>query len=280
MSRKFAILGHPLKHTMSPPIHTKLFEMAGLDGEYLIKDIPHEELKKNVAELNTFTGYNITIPHKVSIIPYLDKLDASAVRYGAVNCVIIKDGATIGYNTDCYGFLRALQLGGANLKGKVLQLGCGGVGRMMAIETALQGGELTIAVRIGSEHETIAVLAEIAKFAPNTKVTVTTLDNIHGEFDLLVNSTPVGMFPNVDASPVSDDIIKNCACIFDAVYNPVKTLLIQKAESFGKKTIGGMAMLVWQAVVAHEIWDNSSYDKDKIAELIVEMENQVMENFK
>lgn len=280
MSRKFAILGHPLKHTMSPPIHAKLFEMAGLDGEYIIKDVPHEELKNNIAELNSLTGYNITIPHKVSIIPYLDKLDASALRYGAVNCVLTKDGVSVGHNTDCYGFLRALQLGGANLKGKVLQLGCGGVGRMMAIETALQGGELTIAVRVGFEHETIPVLDEIAKFAPDTKVTVTTLDKIKGEFDLLINSTPVGMFPNVDASPVEDEIIKNCACVFDAVYNPVKTLLMKKAESFGKKTIGGMAMLVWQAVVAHEIWDNSVYDKDKIAQLISEMEKQVTENFK
>lgn len=279
MSRKFSILGHPLKHTMSPPIHAKLFEMVGKDGEYIISDIAPKDLKEHVKELNTLTGYNVTIPHKVSIIPYLDKLDVSAIRYGAVNCVSNVNGVTTGYNTDCYGFLRALQIGGANLKGNVLQLGCGGVGRMMAIETALQGGTLTIAVRPGFEHETETVLEEIKHNAPKTLVKVTTLDKIEGSYDLLINATPVGMFPHIDACPVSDEVIKNCSCVFDAVYNPVKTLLMQKADGLGKKTIGGMAMLVWQAVVAHEIWDASAYESKDIAEIIFHMEQHVTENF-
>lgn len=277
--RKFAILGFPLKHTMSPPIHDALFKLAGKEAEYSVCELSPEDLAGQASALNAMDGYNVTIPHKVSIIPFLSKLDESAARYGAVNCVAQKDGETVGYNTDCYGFLRALEIGGASLSGKVLQLGCGGVGRMMAIETARKGGELTIAVRTGFEYEADGVLAEIKACAPNAVVSVTTLDNIAGSFDLLVNATPVGMYPHVEGCPVSDDVIANCACVFDAVYNPIKTLLMKKAEGFGKKIIGGMAMLVWQAVVAHEIWDDSVYKSEDIAALIDEMEKQVAVSF-
>lgn len=282
MPRKFAILGHPLKHTMSPPIHRKLFEMAGFtEEEYLIYDIPPEELKNNIAMLDSLDGYNITIPHKVSIIPYLDQLDRSARGFGAVNCVTHQNGKTIGYNTDCYGFTRALEAGGVSLKGqRVLQLGCGGVGRMMAIESAISGAQLTIAVREGCEYETVPVLEEIKRVAPSCEARITNLDKIHENFDLMVNATPVGMYPKTEACPVADDVVAKCACVFDVIYNPVKTALMRKAESFGRKTMGGMAMLVWQAVIAHEIWDHSTYDEAKIAELITEMEQQVERNFK
>lgn len=285
MSRKFAILGYPLKHTMSPPIHQRLFELAGLDADYSVIEASPEELKNHKEYLKSLQGFNVTIPHKVKIIPYLDKLDASAVRYGAVNCVSHEEGQTTGFNTDCYGFLRSLEIGGASLKGKVLQLGCGGVGRMMAIETALHGGELTIAVREGYEHETESVLNEIKSCAPQAVVHLTTLEKLNGQgvdgdFDLLINSTPVGMYPHTDGCPVSDSILEKCACVFEAIYNPIRTLLMQKAEGFGKKTIGGMAMLVWQAVVAHEIWDHSSYKNEDIAQLIRDMEKQVEEDFK
>ena len=279
MARKFTILGHPLAHTISPIIHERLFEMDNKSGEYSVSDIPHEELCKKIHDLNSLDGYNITIPHKVAIIPFLDKLDETSIRYGAVNCVSVKDGVSTGYNTDCYGFLRSIKLSGAKLNGKVLQLGCGGVGRMMAIETAMQGGELTIAVRETSKYETISVVEEIKKLAPDANVSITTMENIQGEFDLLINATPVGMYPHIDACPVCDEVIKNCSVIYDAIYNPVKTELIKRAESFGKKTIGGMAMLIWQAVVAHEIWDSSTYDSEDIAKLITEMEKKVSEQF-
>lgn len=281
MSRKFAILGHPLKHTMSPPIHQRLFEMSGRsDEEYLICDIAPEDLKKNLAMLGELDGYNITIPHKVAIIPYLDDLDRTARGFGAVNCVTRREGRSVGYNTDCYGFLRALEAGGMSLKDKkILQLGCGGVGRMMAVEAANQGASLTIAVREGFEYETVPVCEEIKRIAPECSVAITNLDKIHENFDLLVNATPVGMYPKSDLCPVADDVIAKCACVFEVIYNPVKTLLMKKAEEFGRKTIGGMAMLVWQAVVAHEIWDDAKYDEKDVAALIDEMEAVVARNF-
>ena len=142
---KYALLGYPLGHTMSPPIHKRLFELDGKpDSEYEVCEIPPEKLAERSEYLNSLNGYNITIPYKVDIIKYLDGLDESAKRYNSVNCVVNRDGKNIGYNTDCSGFLRSLEAGGAKLGGRVLQIGCGGVGRMMAIEAALHGAELTI----------------------------------------------------------------------------------------------------------------------------------------
>ncbi len=278
---KYAILGYPLKHTMSPPIHKRLFELSGVSGfEYEICEFSPEELAEKGEYLNALAGYNITIPYKVEIINLCDELDESAKRYTSVNCIANKNGKHIGYNTDCDGFLRTLEAGGANLSGNVLQLGCGGVGRMMAIEAVRHGAKLTISVLPDFENTAEPVLEYAQKYYPNAEITVTTADKISGKFDLLVNSTPVGMYPNVESCPISDEVIRSCECVFDAIYNPVETLLMKKARSFGKKAIGGMAMLVWQAVVAHEIWDGSKYNEGDITQIITDMESAVMRDFK
>ena len=278
--RKFSIIGGSLKHTMSPPIHKRLFELSGETAEYSVFEIAEEDLNTAITELDKLNGYNITIPHKVGIIPLISQLDETARRYGAVNCVLYKDGVSTGYNTDVYGFLRSLKAGGAQLGGSVLLLGCGGVGRMMAIEACLAGAALTIAVLEIFMPVAERVSDDIKALCPDAKVNITTLDKISGNFNLLINATPVGMYPKSDACPVSDDVIKSADSVFDAIYNPVDTVLLTKARSFGKTAIGGMAMLVWQAVVAHEIWDNASYDDSDIAEIIKEMEETVKRDFK
>ncbi len=273
---KYAILGYPLKHTMSPPIHKKLFELEGKSGvEYEICEYAPETLAEKASYLNSLGGYNITIPFKVDIIKYIDELDASAKRYDSVNCVVNRDGKNIGYNTDCYGFLRALEAGGAKLSGRVLQIGCGGVGRMMAIEALLHGADLTVVVLKGFEDTAEAVISELKKQNCGEDVIsrfkYIYADQIEGHFDLLVNATPVGMFPKIENCPVSEEVIANCDCVFDAIYNPDKTKLMQIAEAHGIKAIGGMAMLVWQAVVAHEIWSGAKYSDSDIEALICDM---------
>ena len=280
MSRKFCILGESLKHTMSPPIHKKLFELSDNTGDYSIVEVAPEKLASYSDFLKTLTGYNITIPHKVGIIPLIDELDESAKRYGAVNCVNTVNGISKGYNTDAFGFLRSLDVGGGKLGGDVLLLGCGGAGRMMAIEACLAGSTLTIAVLDEASPKVKKALEDIRSLMPDANVKIVSLDKISGHFDLLINATPVGMYPKSDACPVLDDVIKNVDCIFEAIYNPVETLLMKKAKLLGKKTIGGMAMLVWQAVVAHEIWDNASYNDEDINSLILEMQEVVERDFK
>lgn len=265
--RKYAVIGHPIGHTMSPFIHNRLFELAGIDAEYSVMDIPPDNLGVQYREcLKKLDGFNITIPHKQHIIGYLDGLDQKANLYGSVNTV--KNGEkSIGYTTDPDGFLKALKAAGIPLAGRTVILGTGGVARTIAYEAAKAGCNLTVAVR-PDDLPSVAVLAgELSINIEGAHVDTCTIDRIEDNIDLLINATPVGMYPNTGACPVPDSIIKQSKYIFDAVYNPLDTLLVKKAGAFGVKALGGISMLVWQAVVSHEIWDGSVYDLNDIEAL-------------
>ena len=135
--RKFGILGHPLGHSLSPQIHSALFALDGEKVDYEMYDIAPEELHSKFDFLATLDGFNITIPHKVSIIDFCDRLDAGAQRYRSVNCIKVTKEEKVGYNTDVIGFTKSIAALGASLNSRVLLIGCGGVGRMMAIETEI-----------------------------------------------------------------------------------------------------------------------------------------------
>lgn len=276
--RHYGLLGFPLRHTMSPPIHQRLFELEGVsDFDYTLKEYSPEELSEKISDVLALDGFNITIPHKVEIIRYIDELADSAKRYNSVNCVVKKDGRYIGYNTDCDGFLRSIEAAGGKLDGTVLQCGCGGVGRMIAIECVRHGAKLTVSVPEGFE-DTVEPVKEYARangFSDDIKVVHP--NEIDGKFDTLINASPVGMFPKVENCPVTEDIIANCGFVFDVIYNPERTKLMQTAEKHGIKTCGGMAMLVWQAVVAHEIWSGANYSDSDIAKLISDMHKLMAE---
>lgn len=276
--KHYGLLGFPLKHTMSPPIHQRLFELEGVsDFDYTLKEYSPEELSEKISDVLALDGFNITIPHKVEIIKYIDELADSAKRYNSVNCVVKKDGRYIGYNTDCDGFLRSIEAAGGKLDGTVLQCGCGGVGRMIAIECVRHGAKLTVSVPEGFE-DTVEPVKEYARangFSDDIKVVHP--NEIEGKFDTLINASPVGMFPKIENCPVTEDIIANCGFVFDVIYNPERTKLMQTAEKHGIKTCGGMAMLVWQAVVAHEIWSGANYSDSDIAKLISDMHKLMAE---
>lgn len=280
--RKFCLIGHPLGHSLSPQIHTRLFELSGMTEEYSLCDIAPEELKGKFGELEGYAGFNITIPHKMAIIDYCEELSDEARRYNSVNCV--KNGdKRVGYNTDCIGFTKSIELLGASLKSKVLLIGCGGVGRMAAIETAIQGGELSVAVLKSDLPLVEKVTEEIHELAPDAHVRIVIIgeDGLSAsalnneKFDLLINCTPVGMFPKTEAMPCGADVLDNVTAVFDLIYNPRETLLTKTAREKGKKALNGMAMLVLQAVAAHEIWDNAEYRKEDIDRLITDMEELV-----
>lgn len=271
---KYGLIGHPLGHSMSPLIHNKLFALSGIeDYSYELIDIAPEKLAESEDMLRELKGFNITIPHKTAIIPMTDKLGESAKRYNSVNCVSNDNGVMTGYNTDCDGFLRSAEL--LPLGGKVLLIGCGGVGRMIAIEAALHGAELTIAVLPEAVKTAQLVMAEILSKCGGASVKICLVSEIEGSFDLLVNATPVGMYPKIDACPVSDEIIENCLSFFDVIYNPIETLLMKKARELGRTAIGGAAMLVYQAVKAHELWYGGEFSNEDISAIIKDVENEV-----
>lgn len=267
--KKYALIGHPLGHSMSPFIHKRLFEEAGREAEYSLEDISPEDMNKKLLPLlDEAEGLNVTIPHKVPVISFLDNLDESAKRYNSVNCICRKDGKFTGFNTDCDGFLRSVPK--ENLGGKVLLLGCGGVGRMMAIEAARHGAEITMAIIPEAKEMADTLVSEVNEKISGAKIKIIMIDSVTGEYDLLINATPVGMYPKTDMCPVNEEVIVNCKAVFDAIYNPTKTKLIQIAEKNGILAVGGMSMLVLQAVVAHEIWDGDSYTDEQINKIISE----------
>ncbi|MBR6581320.1 MAG: shikimate dehydrogenase [Ruminococcus sp.] len=271
---KYGLIGHPLGHSMSPLIHNKLFALSGIeDYSYELIDIAPEKLAESEDMLRRLKGFNITIPHKTAIIPMTDRLGESAERYNSVNCVSNDNGVMTGYNTDCDGFLRSAEL--LPLGGKVLLVGCGGVGRMIAIEAALHGAELTIAVLPDAVKTAQLVMAEILSKCGGASVKICLVSEIEGSFDLLVNATPVGMYPKIDACPVSDEIIENCLSFFDVIYNPIETLLMKKARELGRTAVGGAAMLVYQAVKAHELWYGGEFASEDISAIIKDVEAEV-----
>lgn len=276
--KKYGLIGHPLGHSMSPFIHNRLFEESGRSTQYDLLDIAPEEIAVKLPELlESYDGLNVTIPHKVSVIEYLDSLDESAERYNSVNCICRKNGRLTGFNTDCDGFLRSVPK--KNLGGRVLLLGCGGVGRMMAIEAARHGAAVTMAVIPEAMETAVRLVGEAKEKISGAEISITSMDSISGEFDLLINATPVGMYPKTGACPVSREITGRCGAVFDAVYNPVKTRLIQYAEEAGIAAVGGMSMLVLQAVSAHEIWDGDSYADEQINTIISDAAKIVERDF-
>lgn len=271
--KKYALIGYPLGHTLSPQIHTRLFSLSGREAGYETLEISPESLPAQYERLASLDGFNVTIPHKVDIIRFCDRLDAGAERYGSVNCV--KNGnEKVGYNTDVLGFTKSIELLGASLASKVLLIGCGGVGRMMAIETALSGGTLTIAALDEDRPKAETVVNEIREKAPNAEVKIipSPIGSVSEEFDLLVNASPVGMFPKINASPCGENVLKHVRFVFDAVYNPRETLLVKTARECGAKAMNGMAMLVLQAAAAQEIWHGAVFRREDLETLISDME--------
>lgn len=275
--RKFCLIGHPLGHSLSPQIHKKLFELSGVEAEYTLNDIAPEELSQKYGFLDGFEGFNITIPHKIAVIDYCKELSEGAARYHSVNCIRGKDKT--GFNTDAVGFTKSIETLGASLNSRVTVIGCGGVGRMICIEAVCQGAELTVAALESDVPLAEKVVEEIKQInsSANVKIEVIkngALENSDGG-DLLINATPVGMFPKIEGMPCTEEVVQKFGAVFDVIYNPKETRLLAAARKLGKKAMGGMAMLVLQAVAAHEIWYGAKFEKSDIDRLISDMENAI-----
>lgn len=283
-----AVIGHPIGHTMSPFIHERLFGLSGIPMRYQVLDVP--DLGEAMPLLRGLDCFNITIPHKSAILPFLDGVDGEAGAFGSVNTVQVRGGKLYGYTTDGAGCRKALENHGLSFEGEVLLLGNGGAARAIAFEAArcVEGFRLTIAHRAGSRGKADAVAQELAAFARgrgDRRFWIMTesyeelgLDKSK-KFDLLINCTSVGMYPRVGESPVGRDVVERCGAVFDAVYNPGRTRLLQMAEEAGAKAVGGMEMLVYQAVAAHEIWYGSRFEAADVAALCGDAERELEKRF-
>ncbi len=277
--RTFAVMGHPIGHTMSPFIHRRLFALSGQEGDYGVLDISPDDFLSSRPKWEALAGYNVTIPHKQRIIPFLHRLDPKAALYGSVNTV--RNGSLReGFTTDPDGFLKALEGAGIPLRGKTAILGCGGAARTFICEAVLAGCDVTVAVRPQSLDKARTALQELEGKLGKGPIRLLSLPQLRGEFHLLINGTPVGMIPHTDEMPVDASFVSHCEAVFDAVYNPLRTRLIETAAACGAKAVGGMPMLVWQAAAAHTIWDGSEYRPEDMEALTEETAAELQRLFR
>lgn len=253
---RFAVLGQSLPHTWSPYIHNSLFDAAGLDAVYLPVTVPPERLG-SVTDVfrSCFSGFNVTIPYKEKILPFLDDVDEAARVCGAVNTVEIRNGRMIGHITDGLGMLRAIEERGVEThQADVLILGGGGAARVAGYAFLSRGGRVTFAVRDAQKGNALAHALAKTQQDGLRRLSVRPLADCAEAHDILINCTPVGMYPHVDACPVSADAIARCRAVFDAVYNPRETRLLALARQNGLPAIEGLGMLFYQAVEAQKFW--------------------------
>ena len=267
MKRYFdlGLIGYPLEHSLSPRLHQAALRATGLAGEYRlypVAPVPQGTagLVGLVARLRSgeIGGLNVTIPHKQSILPLLDELTPAAEQVGAVNTLYLNDGRVTGDNTDVPGFWTDLknQAGAAELNGgkahTALVLGAGGAARAVVFALTQAGWQVTLAARRENQaSDLLKSLNKIGKVLPLEPAALATVNGI----DLLVNATPLGMFPQVAACPWPEELdLPSGAAVYDLVYNPLETRLLERARSAGLRAFSGLGMLVEQAALAFQCW--------------------------
>ena len=241
--KNFAIIGKKLGHSLSPVIHRHLQEVGKIEGSYSRLEVAEENAPTIVSSLKTlgFTGVNVTMPYKKVVIPQLDQLSPEAKKIGAVNTILFENGQSTGFNTDYFGFGTILQKAQIDCHQKnAVILGTGGAAYAVAIYL-LDNGVKSLSFASRSSQPDIFG-CPVIPYSALTKA------------DIVVNSTPLGMHPTLDASPLDKKQIALFETAIDVIYNPEKTLFLQHANELGLKTAGGLEMLVGQAVEAHRIW--------------------------
>ncbi len=261
-TQKYGLFGYPVEHTASPPMHNAAFESLGLNAVYLPFSINPDDLAVAVKSIIPFgiKGFNVTIPHKQTIIPHLDELSEIAKVIGAVNTVQVDKGHLIGHNTDGSGFLMALeQEAGFVVEGKTVFLaGAGGAGFAVATNCVFQGASRLGIFDLDTNRVQALVdkLKELKYHCDIINLAGLSSDQIEqflATADLAVNATPIGMKAD-DPAPFAVSALKEKAVVYDLVYNIPKTTLAQECEARGISAHNGLSMLLYQGVLAFEIW--------------------------
>ncbi len=267
---QLGLIGYPLGHSLSPKIHTAALKACRLEGDYSLFPI-HPDDQQGLKDLLTrvrsseITGLNVTIPHKQNVISLLDELTDTAKAIGAVNTIYLRDNKLIGSNTDAQGFLSDLkkfltlecnglplhvQEQAPALQKNALILGAGGSARAVVYALLNDGWNVTLAAR------RIEQAQGLASSFTNYELRIIDFSDLQpSTFDLLVNTTPIGMTPNIDQSPLPEKLsLPSNAFIYDLVYNPRETKLVKDARAQGLNATTGLGMLIEQAALSFEIW--------------------------
>ena len=255
MGKTFVVIGDPIDHSLSPNIHSAVFRELNLDCSYIAYRIPKGELEEGIEGLKKINvdGFNVTIPHKVEMMKYLDKTDESCSLIGAVNTVTYKDGILKGYNTDMDGFLEPFkkkELSIANTK--VLLLGAGGAARAIVAGFAKEkANSITIANRTLENANNLSEFAKKIGLDANA-IKIEDVNDLVKDYDIIVNSTSIGL--KNEPRPISLEGINEKTIVYDIVYMPMNTDFIKKAKEKKAIIIYGYEMLLGQAARSFEIW--------------------------
>ncbi len=273
-----AVIGHPIGHSLSPFLQGRLFALQGAAVSYQALDLPQltPAQRPLLAGLDCF---NVTIPHKGNVFSLLEEATPQARACGSVNTVAVRQGRFFGATTDGEGCRRALESHGLALEGEILLLGSGGAARAVAFEAAQGGGcRITLGCRESGRERARTLARELEAFAPGSVGGVLTypeLETHPGRYGLLVNTTPVGMAPQAGVSPVSGEVVARCGAVFDAVYNPEETELLRLAGAAGVPGVGGLEMLVYQAVASHRFWFGWDFDPRDLQLLLADTRREL-----
>jgi shikimate dehydrogenase len=253
------LIGDPVGHSVSPAMHNAAFRVLGLDYAYLPFHVRRDDLPAALQGMRALNirGLNVTIPHKVAVLPLLDEIDPPAKQIGAVNVLVNDCGRLTGYNTDAEGFLYMLAGHNIQLQGKdVVMLGAGGAARAICFALASRGASLTILNRTPAAALSCAAAISAATGRPVKALGMTraNLASVLEGAGLLVNATGVGMLPAGGVSPVDSDLLGPHLTVIDIVYNPYKSRLLREAGQAGAQTINGLEMLIRQGALAFEKW--------------------------
>lgn len=254
--KTYCIIGDPVQHSLSPIIQNSAFSALGMKSFYFLFRVPSADLKASIESLRSIgiAGFNVTIPHKISILKYLDKLDQTAFKVNAVNTVKNDEGKLIGYNTDLYGFIQPLYERKVNFKGiKVLIIGAGGAAYAIMTALSYEKGISEVIVVNRSSDNASKLLQHGLKLGLNCHgENFKNLSTFTLRSDLIINATSIGL--NDETSPIDQDYIKPNSIVYDIVYKPVYTDLLRKAKEANAIVVFGYEMLIAQGAQAFKIW--------------------------
>lgn len=265
--KNLAIIGYPVMHSLSPKMHNFISNELGIDYFYRHIEVAPENLEQAIAELRQekISGFNVTAPHKVEVMKYLDRISTDAKIFGAVNTVVSENGSLVGYNTDAKGFYESLVYSGADVENKdVLILGAGGAATPVSMYLASKNPKsLTISNRTKEKVE--ALCDKVFGYCGFCADVEMKLDR----YDIVINCTSLGMGKNIGISPISDySIIDKDTCVVDMIYAPAETELLKQARLIGAKTLNGLGMLVFQGILAYRLFTGAEVP-DNMADRII-----------
>lgn len=268
--KKLAVIGYPVMHSLSPKMHNYISEKLGLDYHYRHVEVEPSRLGEAVESFRTegISGFNVTAPHKVAVMEFLEEISPDAKMFGAVNTVVNENGRFVGYNTDAEGFFKALEYSGVTVAGKdILMLGAGGAAMPVAMYLSKKSPKsLTISNRTREKAQAICEkVAEYSGFCAGCQAELE-------RYDIVINCTSLGMGENIGKSPLTDySVMDSGSCAVDMIYNPAETEFLKMAKKTGAKPLNGYGMLAFQGMLAYKLFTGRQVPWEMADEIIKEV---------